>query len=144
LRRVTLRFGGTQRRFGRVGLGDALIEHLPGHVSFFDQRLAAFHIRLGKDLVGFALRDQRLRLGQGLFGPQHLRTGAAQLGFVFRRRYAADHLSGRDLVAFVHGQRREPAGILGRDVDLRCLDAPVGLHDALGHGCAAQLVDQRF
>ena len=38
----------------------------------------------------------------------------AQLGFVFRRRYAADHLSGRDLVAFVHGQRREPAGIFGR------------------------------
>ncbi len=143
LRRLALRFGGAKRRRRRVGLGDALIEHLPGHVSLFDQRLAPFHLRLGKNLIGFALGDQRLRFGQGLLGLEHLCPGAAKLRFVFGRRYAADHLSGRDLVTFLDRHAREPAGIFGRHIDLGCLDASVRFHDALGHRCAAQLVYQR-
>jgi hypothetical protein len=101
-----------------------------------------FQVQLGQGLIAFALGDQRLRFGQRLLGLEHLCPRAAQLGFVFGRRYAGDHLSSRDLVAFLVRHDREPAGIFGRDVDLDCLDAPVRFHDALGHRCAARLVDQ--
>src|SRR5262249_41198760 len=75
---------------------------------------------------------------------QHLRLGGAQLGFRFRRRDGGNHLSSRDLVAFVHRQRRQPARIFGRDIDLRRLDAAVRLHDSVGHRAAAQTIDEGF
>jgi hypothetical protein len=70
------------------------------------------------------------------------RLCGAQLGFRFRRRDGGNPLSSRDLVAFVHRQRREPAGIFCRDIDLRRFDAAVRFHDSIGHVAAAQARDE--
>jgi hypothetical protein len=66
------------------------------------------------------------------------------LGFGFRRRNGANHLSGRDLVALVDRQRRQPARIFCRDIDLRRFEAAVGFHDPLRHIDTTQTVYQRL
>ena len=55
-----------------------------------------------------------------------------------------DHLSSRDLVAFVHGQRRQPARVFGGDIDLGGFEPPIRFHDPLGHIAAAQAIYQCF
>ena len=90
------------------------------------------------------MRDGRDSCRQCLFRLLQLRLGRAQLGFGFRRRNGANHLSGRDLVALVHRQRRQSAGIFCRDIDLRSFEAAVGFHDPLRHIDTAQPIYQRF
>ena len=105
---------------------------------------AAFVIGLEKVQIALALVDERESFRQCLLRLDHLRLRLAQLSFGFRRRDGGDDLSSRDLVSFVHGQLREPAGIFCRDVDLRGLDAAVRFHDSLWHIAAAQARDEGF
>ena len=94
-----------------------------------------------KSLLRWAMSASAIR--HRLLRAQHLSLRAPELGFDFRRGDRADDLSRRDLVAFIHGQRREPAGVFRRDVDLRRFDTSVRFHDPIGHGGYRAAVDQR-
>jgi hypothetical protein len=97
---------------------------------------------LGEAPITLALDNERLRFRQCLFGAQHLSLRAPELRFVFRRGDEADDLSRHHVVTFIHRQNGEPAGIFGRDVNLRGLDAAVRLHDPIGQPLATQPRDQ--
>ena len=80
---------------------------------------------------GLALVDQRFRFGQCLLGLLQIGLRRPQLRFIFRRRHPADDLSRLDLAAFLDGDVDEPPGIFRRDIDLRGLEAAIGLDDAV-------------
>ena len=141
---IALRLGRNIHGLGRFELVASLVHGLLRYIPVLYEKLPALIIGSGKIQVALALSNERDSFRQCPFGLQHLRLGGAQLGFGFRRRDGGNHLSSRDLVAFVHGQRRQPARIFRRDVDLRGLDAAVRFHDPLGHVAAPQAIDQRF
>ena len=144
LRLITL---GVSRNISSVGRFEPvapLIDDLLRDIPFLQQSLSALIIGPGECQIAVALRDERNRFRQRLLGFQHLGLRGAQLGFGFRRRDGGDHLSGRDLIALVNGQRRQPTRVFRRHIHLRRFDATVGFHDALGHVAATQVIYQRF
>ena len=108
------------------------------------QGLPALIIGLAKSRSLLRWAMSAISFRQSLFRFQQLGLRTAQLGFCFRRRDRRNDLSGRDLVALVHGQRRQPARIFRRYVHFRRFDAAVRFHDPLGHIAAAQAIYQRF
>ena len=119
-----------------------LIERLLRDDLFADEFLPALEIRLGGGKHGLALVDHGFRFGQRLLSFVQIGLRRPQLCFIFRRGYAPDDLSSRNLAAFFDGDVGEPAGIFRGDVDLDGLDAAVGLVDALGHRSAEHAVKQ--
>src|SRR5208283_319947 len=109
----------------------ALIESLLGDNLLPNELLPTLEIGFGSCQDGIALVDQRFRFGHCLLGALHVGLRRSELGFILRRRYAADDLSRFDLAAFFHGDVDQPAGIFRRDIDLNGLDAAIGLEDAL-------------
>ena len=109
---------------------------------FFDQHLAAFEIRFRRLHGGIALIDQRLRFRHRLLGALDIGLRCPEFGFIFRRRYAAHHLSRLDFAAFLHRDVNQPARIFRRDVDLRGFDPAIGLDDTRRHLFADQSIKQ--
>ncbi len=118
---------------GPFVIAAALIESLLGDNLLFDQLLSAFEIGFGRRQGGITLVDERLCLSHRLLGALHVGLRRPKLGFIFRRRYAADDLSRFDFAAFLYGDIDQPARIFRRDVDLCRFDAAIGLYDALRH-----------
>jgi hypothetical protein len=99
--------------------------------------LRAFEVNLGESQVAVTFGDERFGGPRRFFRAEELSPRATELGFDLRRRNRADDLPRRDLVTFVHGERRQPARIFGGDVDLCRFDAPVRFDDPIGHGATA-------
>ena len=139
---IALRSCSYDARLGPFVIAAALIESLLSDDLLADQFLSAFEIGFGRRQDGVALGDQRFGLGHRLLGTFHVGLRRSELGFVFRRRYAADDLSRFDFAAFFHRDIDQPARIFRRNIHLCGLDAAIGLDNSLRHRFAEQAVQE--